>query len=83
MHAVHEQEALERRVWLSMEAQEALPGLSALAVHDRHSPTLAHARQTARAGDLRGGSCVTERWRGGSALHRACAGSHLPSFPQS
>jgi len=42
MHAVHEQEALERRVWLSTEAQEALPGLSALADHDIHSPTLAH-----------------------------------------
>jgi hypothetical protein len=42
MHAVHEQEARERRVWLSTEAQEALPGLSTLADHDRHRPTLAH-----------------------------------------
>src|SRR5712691_12301627 len=42
MHAVHEQAVLERRAWLSTEAQEALPYPSALADHDIHSPTLAH-----------------------------------------
>jgi RNA polymerase primary sigma factor len=42
MQAVREHEALERRVRLSTEAQEALPGLSALVDHDIHSPTLAH-----------------------------------------
>ena len=42
MQTVHEQEALARRAWLSTEAQEALPGLSALADHDIHNPTLAH-----------------------------------------
>ena len=42
MQAVHEHEALERRVRLSMEAQEALPYPSALADHNMHSPTLAH-----------------------------------------
>jgi RNA polymerase sigma factor (sigma-70 family) len=42
MQAVHEHEALERRVRLSTEAQEALPYPSALADHDIHSPTLAH-----------------------------------------
>ena len=42
MQTVHEQEALERRAWLSTEAQEALPGLSALSDHDIHNPTLAH-----------------------------------------
>ena len=41
MQAVHEHEALERRAWLSTEAREALPGLSALADHDTHGPTLA------------------------------------------
>ncbi len=42
MHAVHEQAVLERRAWLSTEAQEALPYPSALADHDIHSPPLAH-----------------------------------------
>ena len=42
MPAVYEHEALERRVRLSTEAQEALAGLSVLADHDIHSPTLAH-----------------------------------------
>src|SRR2546425_1228220 len=42
MHAVHEPEALKRRAWLSTEAQEALPGLSALADPDTQSPTVAH-----------------------------------------
>jgi hypothetical protein len=42
MQAVHEHEALERRVRLSTEAHEALPGLSVLADHDIRSPTWAH-----------------------------------------
>src|SRR4029450_801163 len=42
MPAVYEHEALERRVRLSTEAQEALAGLSALADPDIHSPTLSH-----------------------------------------
>src|SRR2546425_1691440 len=41
MQAVYEHEALERRAWLSTEAREALPDLSALADHDTHGPTLA------------------------------------------
>src|SRR5207244_10075672 len=40
MQAVYEHEALERRAWLSTEAREALPDLSALADHDTHGPTL-------------------------------------------
>jgi len=42
MHAVHEHEVLERRAWLSTEAQEALPYPSTLADHDIHRPPLAH-----------------------------------------
>jgi RNA polymerase primary sigma factor len=42
MHAVHEPEALQRRAWLSTEAQEALPGLSARAAPDTSRFTVAH-----------------------------------------
>src|SRR5215831_16448563 len=42
MHAVHEPEALRRRAWLSTEAQEALPGLSARADSDTPRLTVAH-----------------------------------------
>jgi hypothetical protein len=42
MYAVHEPEALKRRTWLSTEAQEAPPGLSARADPDTPSPTVAH-----------------------------------------
>src|SRR5499427_1199639 len=40
MQAVYEHEELERRAWLSTEAREALPDLSALADHDTPGPTL-------------------------------------------
>jgi RNA polymerase primary sigma factor len=40
MQAVYEHEELERRAWLSTEAREALPDLSALADPDTPGPTL-------------------------------------------
>jgi len=42
MIAVHEPDAMERRAWLSTDAREALPCLSALADHEARQPTGAY-----------------------------------------